>query len=700
MALERSVPHTSPASELNIVGGFTWPKLMTGTPLKNLRGPEFKALLRTLPFGKRLPSAVYVHREALAAASGPISEVVSEIIQVHEIGAQFNIIKFHLDTPKITFLEYPQFFEDPHPTLAHSILVDLGSGKQRAFDYTSNSNPPILHRKETFLLQDDPRASKFAALTAAEEAEGLYEDTTTIGFKLNWEKLLAAKCLGYSGESLVRISSPRNDATAPVPSIDRHKTALTRFDFSKPIKTVFEHGLLRQNSTIFDYGCGPGSDVAGLRSMGYEGDGWDPGFRPESQKKPSEVVNLGYVLNVVEEPAERVETLIKAWALTQRLLVVSALIRETVSVERATAFGDGIVTNRNTFQKYFDQHELQTYIEDALEQPATPVALGIFYVFRDPADLQAFLLSRTRRVFSWESLGLKADFGVPRPSRRQSAYELNKDLLEDFWNCVFQLGRLPLPEEYAKYAELGEQVGSGKRALRMLFQHGREEGFKQAQTLRKADTLVYLASTNLRRRVPFKHQPPSIRADIKAFFGDYKRGLNAGLELLFASGDTDELAIACEETKIGWQDEQALYIHVSLLKDLPPVLRAYVACAETLYGDASQADLIKLHKSSGKVTFLAYDDFTRPLPQLRLRIKVNLRSRWVQIFDHAADEQLLCFKERFLSPDSEGRAQMEKVSAALSSLGVPSKDFIGPTKRQMLELLKADNATANLLGLI
>jgi DNA phosphorothioation-associated putative methyltransferase len=104
-----------------------------------------------------------------------------------------------------------------------------------------------------------------------------------------------------------------------------------------------------------------------------------------------------------------------------------------------------------------------------------------------------------------------------------------------------------------------------------------------------------------------------------------------GLELLFASGDTGELEIACEETKLGWQDDQALYVHVSLLNELPPVLRAYVACAESLYGDASQADLVKLHKSSGKVTFLLYDDFMgRPLPQLRFRVKVNLRTRWTQ----------------------------------------------------------------------
>jgi hypothetical protein len=70
----------------------------------------------------------------------------------------------------------------------------------------------------------------------------------------------------------------------------------------------------------------------------------------------------------------------------------------------------------------------------------------------------------------------------------------------------------------------------------------------------------------------------------------------------------------------------------------------------TLFGDVAQADVIKLHKASGKVTFLLYDDFEgKPLPQLRQRIKVNLRTRWVQVFDHSAEGQLLYFKERLLS---------------------------------------------------
>jgi DNA phosphorothioation-associated putative methyltransferase len=131
--------------------------------------------------------------------------------------------------------------------------------------------------------------------------------------------------------------------------------------------------------------------------------------------------------------------------------------------------------------------------------------------------------------------------------------------------------------------------------------------------------------------------------------------LERGIELLYVAGDPGEIELACEELKVGWQDEQALYIHRSLLNELPPVLRAYVGCATTLFGDVAQADVIKLHKASGKVTFLVYDDFEgKPLPQLRQRIKVNLRTRWVQVFDHSGEKQVLRDKERFLEKKQGG----------------------------------------------
>ena len=58
-------------------------------------------------------------------------------------------------------------------------------GKARHIDYAGNLNPQILHRKEAFLPAEHPKRPLFVALTEAEEAEGLYENTATIGFKLN-----------------------------------------------------------------------------------------------------------------------------------------------------------------------------------------------------------------------------------------------------------------------------------------------------------------------------------------------------------------------------------------------------------------------------------------------------------------------------------------------------------------------------------
>src|SRR5207244_2921100 len=104
----------------------------------------------------------------------------------------------------------------------------------------------------------------------------------TIGFKLNWERLLAAKGLTLKGYCLRKATLPQlTEHTAPsVPSINRHKTALTRYDLSKPVKTLMEYGLLKPDSTIFDYGCGQGGDVSGLRALGYKVDGWDPSHCP------------------------------------------------------------------------------------------------------------------------------------------------------------------------------------------------------------------------------------------------------------------------------------------------------------------------------------------------------------------------------------------------------------------------------------
>jgi DNA phosphorothioation-associated putative methyltransferase len=235
------------------------------------------------------------------------------------------------------------------------------------------------------------------------------------------------------------------------------------------------------------------------------------------------------------------------------------------------------------------------------------------------------------------------------------------------------------------------------RAQRLLQTHFGEKALRASREARKNDLLVYLALAQLRKRVPFSHLSAELRGDIKHFFGDYQRAQAAGRDLLFAAGDPDEIALACEDLTFGWQDEQALYVHRSLLPDLPPILRVYAGCAAALYGLVDEADVLKLHKASGKVTFLRYDDFAgAPLPTLQQRIKVNLRNRWVEVFDHRADGQLLFYKDRLVGPQDPLLVEMQAFSRRLSRLKVTESPFEGPGRTVFEELLRSQNLTAGL----
>lgn len=769
---------------------------------------EYQQCLTEISYGKRLPSAVYLYRDPAARFGELLDALLAALVRQYEISDDFNILKLRTDELKISFLSYPDFPTLAHPALRQALTIDLVTGKARRSDYTTNPNPPILHRKESFLPPDHPRRAEFEALTRAEEAAGLYADTTTIGFKLNWERLLTAKGLTIQGHTLQghppdpAIPDPRpappeiQPSTDPfipqppprpatpvtrhpdspsIPKVERHKTALTRYDLSKPVKSLLEHGLLRPGLSFFDYGCGQGSDLRGLQSLGYSAEGWDPVFRPEIARREADVVNLGYVINVIEDPAERLEALVDAYRHTKRVLTVSALITETVETGHCPQYGDGILTRRNTFQKYFDQQELQQYIEDALETTAVPVALGVFYVFRDPVDQQDFLSARSRRVIDWTQISARLGLGGPPEDRWEALYREHRDLLDEFgqlalqqgripdqanfsklddlcaklgsakralrafvqgggapglawaevsqrfgiglpprpqwqllyqqhqelldafWQLALQLGRAPAPQEFPQFPKLCAAVGSPKRALNIFVRQGGAEPLQHAADNRRNDLLVYLAMSNLRRKVPFGHLSPSLRLDVREFFGNYQRALAKGLELLYAAGDPGEIELACEDLKLGWQDEQALYIHRSLLDQLPGVLRAYVGCATTLFGDVTQADVIKIHKHSGKVTFLIYDDFdNQPLPALQHRIKVNLRTRWVQAYNHTAEGQLLYFKERFLPPDHPRFREMAAFSAKLRKLGVSEQVGFGPKKSEYEALLVQHGFNENL----
>ena len=78
----------------------------------------------------------------------------------------------------------------------------------------------------------------------------------------------------------------------------RQRTAIRRNQLSRPVSLAIRDAVLKQEDVFFDYGCGRGEDIEFLRSMGFQADGWDPSFRPDSPCTDADIVNLGYVINV------------------------------------------------------------------------------------------------------------------------------------------------------------------------------------------------------------------------------------------------------------------------------------------------------------------------------------------------------------------------------------------------------------------
>lgn len=84
--------------------------------------------------------------------------------------------------------------------------------------------------------------------------------------------------------------------------------------------------VLDEVGTVFGFGCGRGEDLELLTAEGIVCSGWDPAYRPDAPQVEADVVNLGYVINVIEKPEERAATLRRAWNLCRQLMTVSAQV--------------------------------------------------------------------------------------------------------------------------------------------------------------------------------------------------------------------------------------------------------------------------------------------------------------------------------------------------------------------------------------
>lgn len=655
--------------------------------------PSYKKLVHQISLGKHLPDAIYLHKTALDSAPLELVAHLARAIEMLGLGTQeWHVVKFHRRDHKITALEYPRFFEDAYPALAHAYTIDLEKNSFKESDYQKSGNPPILHRKETFLKPDHPSVPHFRQITEEGEKAGLYDNPRTIGFRQSWERIITRR--GYVLDDAGRlkpkasvVSMSRPVSTNGAATIERHLTAIDRDKLSAPMQALARHNYLDGNYSVFDYGCGKGDDVRELEAHGLNVSFWDPVYQPEGNKTRTDIVNLGYVINVIEDRNERDQVLRDAFKHTVKILAVSAMLASDATVSQFTPYKDGVLTKRNTFQKYYTQSELRSYIETTLKTNAIAVSPGIFFVFKDEIDEQTFLSERQHIRREWAQLTQRERVTAATRFVTHSLLERHRELFDDFWRVCLDFGRIPANTEFEFSEHLRTVAGSHKKAFDSLVEQNGVVLFNRAQESRKGDLLVYFALGQFGKRKPYNHMPAGLQRDLKVFFGTYNEGIKEATKLLFSVGKANNISIACEEAQkiLGCgllEGCHSFTIHRSLIDQLPPILRVYVGCATQLYGDVEGVDLVKIHMTSGKVSLMKYDDFEgKSIPEMIQRVKINLREQEIDVFDYSGPymPHPLYLKSRFIPKGFKHYEAQIAVDRKLDDLDCLDFSGFGPT---------------------
>jgi DNA phosphorothioation-associated putative methyltransferase len=146
----------------------------------------------------------YLHRTAIDSLE-PVLRIYEGCARAYlgEI-EDTNLVKLHRLSGKVSYLAYPDFETNPHPALMRSVKLNLRTMELDCWDYLGSENPPVLHRKETFLPAEHPLREKFARLTRQEQQHGLLDDTATIGTRQGWQARLAECGFHLRGHRLLR----------------------------------------------------------------------------------------------------------------------------------------------------------------------------------------------------------------------------------------------------------------------------------------------------------------------------------------------------------------------------------------------------------------------------------------------------------------------------------------------------------------
>ena len=415
-----------------------------------------------------------------------------------------------------------------------------------------------------------------------------------------------------------------------------------------PVRQSLRDGIINPSYSVLDYGCGRGQDAARLRQMGITAHGWDPHFAPDTLLEQCDIVLLNYVLNVIEDPGERVDTLSRAWGFATTSMVVSCRLHWEKGSTSATALGDGILTSRNTFQHFFAPREIRDLVEQVTGARCVSPMPGIVYAFRRDEDRFAYLARDAIAEFDWTET-------------------------EDYASAVAEViafaesrGRPPVFEEIP--ASLLPQLGKlSRRSLLEIVNRGVSPE-RMAEGVRRStlDALLYLGTSIFSGRPSLVDLPLSVQADIRHCFKSYREACARADRLLAKIADDNYIRGAMQNSP-GKMTASAFYVHRRAVERVAVVLRLYEHCGFVAAGRPEGWNILKLEHRGRRVSWSSYPEFDSDAhPTLDWTYGVDMTSLKAarQSFGDRANRPLLHRKEEFLDPDDPNVQKFKRLTAA------------------------------------
>ncbi|MGW4967262.1 DNA phosphorothioation-associated putative methyltransferase [Nonomuraea sp. NPDC004186] len=453
---------------------------------------------------------------------------------------------------------------------------------------------------------------------------------------------------------------------------DRQLTAIGRTSMSAPARQAVIDLQLVPGTSVLDYGCGRGGDIRALQGLDLDVSGWDPVYFPDGRLEPADIVLLTYVLNVIEDRAERQRTLKRAWELAKTALVVSARLRWERNQIKGEEHGDGILTSRNTFQYLFAAGELRDYVQDTANVRCLSAAPGIVYAFKSDDARLRYMARRVTPSSEWLSSEDAA-----------SAIAAVVDYLE-------RRGRIPRLEEMplAMAGLLGSLRPSElHRLVNQTADPTKVEAGAKRTTL---DTLLFLAVELFHGRGPSSSLPVTVQLDVRAFFSSYAEACQRADRLLLKLRDDGYVRRAMTGSVAGKFTPTALYVHRRAIHRMPVILRLYEHCASIAAGRPADWTVAKLRHQGRGVSWLDYPDFdTDPHPRLLSSYTVDLRTLKSSYLSYAnsTNRPLLHRKHEFLTADDPDAPKYRRLTDAEVKAGLYEQPHLIGTEDGWYEAL-------------